>query len=107
MTIPHHLASTRASGDQVNEPIAQFEIGSYKNFVYLILKGDDEKILYTLKFIISTYAFDLTQLVCLPIFLVYSACLLILTHTCVHVLVLVLKFLYCSVNEMQMCIVHF
>ena len=35
--LPMHLAGRQATGLHENEPIAQFEIGSYKNFVYLIL----------------------------------------------------------------------
>lgn len=35
--LPPYLASFKAQGGQTNEPIAQFELGSMKNFVYLIL----------------------------------------------------------------------
>jgi hydroxyacylglutathione hydrolase len=36
-TLPSHLASRSASGLALNETVAQFELGSTKNFVYLIL----------------------------------------------------------------------
>ncbi len=37
MSLPFHLAGTEASGLAPDEPIAQFEIGDYRNFVYLVL----------------------------------------------------------------------
>ncbi len=37
MKIPTHLLKHHATGAQENQPVAQFEIGNYKNFVYLIL----------------------------------------------------------------------
>jgi hydroxyacylglutathione hydrolase len=37
MNLPAHLAATTAQGLKKDEPIAQFEIGSMKNFIYLIL----------------------------------------------------------------------
>ena len=37
MTLPKHLAGNHALGIQENEPVAQFEIGAMKNFIYLIL----------------------------------------------------------------------
>ncbi len=41
--LPSHLAALEATGLHENEPIAQFEIGSYKNFVYLILDWKTRK----------------------------------------------------------------
>ena len=38
-----HLLGTQASGALLNHPVAQFEIGNYKNFVYLILDWDQKK----------------------------------------------------------------
>ena len=43
MTLPPHLSGKHALGEEENEPIAQFEIGSYKNFVYLILDWAQKK----------------------------------------------------------------
>jgi len=43
MTLPSHLNETHACGELKNEPIAQFEIGSYKNFVYLIIDWKRKK----------------------------------------------------------------
>jgi hydroxyacylglutathione hydrolase len=37
MKLPDHFNQNQATGIQENHPIAQFEIGRYKNFVYLIL----------------------------------------------------------------------
>ena len=42
-TLPTHLAQPAALGEVQGEPIAQFEIGSYQNFVYLILDWDQKK----------------------------------------------------------------
>ena len=38
--LPHHLSQTATTGILPNEPLAQFEIGSYRNFVYLIIDWD-------------------------------------------------------------------
>lgn len=35
--LPPHLSLTKAQGAHRGEPIAQFEIGDYKNFVYLLI----------------------------------------------------------------------
>jgi glyoxylase-like metal-dependent hydrolase (beta-lactamase superfamily II) len=43
MSLPSHLAETCALGAVNGEPIAQFEIGGYKNFVYLILDWETKK----------------------------------------------------------------
>ncbi len=43
MMLPQHLAKTHATGEKEGEPIAQFEIGDYKNFVYLILDWAHKK----------------------------------------------------------------
>ncbi len=43
MKIPEHLSSPTATGVQEGEPIAQFEIGSYRNFIYLILDWESKK----------------------------------------------------------------
>jgi glyoxylase-like metal-dependent hydrolase (beta-lactamase superfamily II) len=43
MPLPVHLAQDQASGISLQEPVAQFEIGSYRNFVYLILDWDSKK----------------------------------------------------------------
>jgi hydroxyacylglutathione hydrolase len=39
-SLPSHLAGLSAQGIFENEPIAQFEIGSMQNFIYLILDWD-------------------------------------------------------------------
>ena len=36
-TLPHHLAQNAATGLTLNEPVSQYEIGNYQNFVYLIV----------------------------------------------------------------------
>lgn len=41
--LPAHLDSHEATGAHINEPIAQFEIGNYKNFVYMILDWQTKK----------------------------------------------------------------
>jgi len=41
--LPHHLNTDHAQGLVTNEPIAQFEIGSFKNFIYLILDWTNRK----------------------------------------------------------------
>lgn len=41
--IPVHLASTQAKGLHPGHPIAQYEIGKYRNFVYLILDWASKK----------------------------------------------------------------
>jgi hydroxyacylglutathione hydrolase len=43
MKIPAHLSANLATGLHVGETIAQFEIGNYKNFVYLILDWAQKK----------------------------------------------------------------
>jgi hydroxyacylglutathione hydrolase len=43
MEIPKHLSGVHAAGEREGEPIAQFEIGSMKNFVYLILDWAEKK----------------------------------------------------------------
>ena len=35
--LPHHLSGLNATGIQQDEPVAQYEIGPLKNFVYLLL----------------------------------------------------------------------
>jgi hydroxyacylglutathione hydrolase len=40
LTLPKHLAGHAAEGFHAREPIAQFEIGSMQNFIYLILDWD-------------------------------------------------------------------
>ena len=35
-TLPHHLSQHAATGLTLNEPVSQYEIGNYQNFVYLI-----------------------------------------------------------------------
>lgn len=41
--LPPHLAGTQPTGIQESEPVAQFEIGNYKNFVYLLLDWVERK----------------------------------------------------------------
>jgi glyoxylase-like metal-dependent hydrolase (beta-lactamase superfamily II) len=43
MHIPPHLTQPTATGEKVGEPIAQFEIGNYQNFVYLILDWQNKE----------------------------------------------------------------
>lgn len=43
MNIPLHLNGKKAAHEQAGEPIAQFEIGDYQNFVYLILDWNTKK----------------------------------------------------------------
>lgn len=43
MKIPNHLAGGQATGAHENESVAQYEIGNYKNFVYLILDWSTKK----------------------------------------------------------------
>ena len=43
LNLPSHLAGDEAMGLRENEPIAQFEIGSTQNFVYLILDWTTRK----------------------------------------------------------------
>src|SRR6476469_9132995 len=43
MEIPKHLAGVHPTGEREGEPVAQFEIGSLKNFVYLILDWAEKK----------------------------------------------------------------
>lgn len=43
MKLPQHLAGNQPTGIQVGEPVAQFEIGNSKNFVYLILDWAQKK----------------------------------------------------------------
>ncbi len=43
MNIPKHLAQFQATGEREGELVAQFEIGNYKNFVYLILDWAQRK----------------------------------------------------------------
>lgn len=43
MKLPSHLAELSPTGLQLNQPVAQFEIGKYKNFVYLILDWETRK----------------------------------------------------------------
>jgi hydroxyacylglutathione hydrolase len=42
-TLPRHLSGVRATGLVSNEPIAQYELGNYRNFVYLILDWELRK----------------------------------------------------------------
>ncbi len=37
LPLPHHLAQTRAQGLVQGEPVAQFELGSQRNFIYLLI----------------------------------------------------------------------
>lgn len=41
--LPHHLSLNQAQGVIEGEPIAQFEIGDYKNFVYLLTDWIEKK----------------------------------------------------------------
>jgi len=41
--LPRHLHTNRAQGLVIHEPIAQFEIGSFQNFVYLVLDWANRK----------------------------------------------------------------
>ena len=41
--LPPHLSCTKAQGLILQEPIAQFEIGSMKNFIYLVLDWNTKK----------------------------------------------------------------
>lgn len=43
-TLPDHLAKRAATGLHAGEPVAQFEIGSLKNFVYLIVDWKDRSV---------------------------------------------------------------
>ncbi len=43
MSLPHHLSGAQPTGIHPGEPVAQFEIGAYRNFVYLILDWDSKK----------------------------------------------------------------
>jgi glyoxylase-like metal-dependent hydrolase (beta-lactamase superfamily II) len=43
LSLPHHLSQNQASGVQTHQPVAQFEIGSYRNFIYLILDWTSKK----------------------------------------------------------------
>ena len=43
MSLPIHLSANEAKGLVLQEPIAQFEIGSMKNFIYLILDWETKK----------------------------------------------------------------
>lgn len=42
-SLPEHLSGTAAVGVRTNEPIAQFELGSMRNFIYLILDWATKK----------------------------------------------------------------
>lgn len=41
--LPAHLSLTSAQGYSADQPVAQFELGDYKNFVYLILDHETRK----------------------------------------------------------------
>src|SRR5947209_10126913 len=41
--LPDHLNSNSAMGLVAGAPIAQFEIGGYRNFVYLVIDWDSRK----------------------------------------------------------------
>jgi len=41
--LPEHLAENRATGFRGEEPVAQYELGSYRNFIYLILDWREKK----------------------------------------------------------------
>jgi glyoxylase-like metal-dependent hydrolase (beta-lactamase superfamily II) len=43
MQLPKHLSESFSTGEREGEPVAQFEIGNYKNFVYLILDWEEKK----------------------------------------------------------------
>ena len=43
MSLPEHLSQEKATGLHPNEPVAQFEVGSYRNFVYLVLDWETKK----------------------------------------------------------------
>ncbi len=43
MFVPQHLAQNHAQGERQGEPVAQFEIGPYQNFVYLLLDWTEKK----------------------------------------------------------------
>ncbi len=45
MKTPEHLNGKSPQGEIVGEPIAQYEIGTYKNFVYLVIDWDHRKAL--------------------------------------------------------------
>lgn len=42
-TLPSHLGGFQASGYRENEPVAQFEIGDYRNFIYLVLDAETKQ----------------------------------------------------------------
>ena len=68
--LPKHLAGLQARGFASNEPVAQFEIGSMKNFIYLILDGatrkaaivDPQKDLTLPLQVLSSEGFELTSI---------------------------------------------
>ena len=41
--LPEHLSSHEARGLSENEPVAQFELGNFRNFIYLILDWKEKK----------------------------------------------------------------
>jgi glyoxylase-like metal-dependent hydrolase (beta-lactamase superfamily II) len=70
ISLPAHLATRNAQGLRKNEVVAQFEIGNYQNFVYLILDWDTRKAavvdpqknITALTTVFSEHGFELTAI---------------------------------------------